>query len=675
MSIGVCYFPEHWPRERWAEDVEQMAEAGIDYVRMAEFSWSRLEPDPDTFDVEWLETVVDHIGDRGMNAVLCTPTAAPPKWLVDRHPGIRQEEPDGTVKGFGSRRHYCYNSPAYREETERIVDELADRFADRPAVVGWQTDNEFGCHGTLWCYCDDCAEAFRDWLRDRYDSIDHLNQSWGTTFWSQRYRSFEEVDPPRPTPADHHPSHLLDYQRFTNDGVVDYNRLQADRLREANDDWFVTHNFMCSHTDLDPFAFAGDLDFASWDVYPTGAPQTVPGYEPTEDELRLGDPDQLGLNHDLYRCAAPEAFWVMEQQPGDINWPSYSPQPAEGAMRLWAHHAVAHGADVVSYFRWRRCLEGQEQYHAGLLKQDGSPDRGFHDAERAAADLQPLEIGDVDAQVALLVDHESLWALGNQPMAPDFDPWAHVGTYYEALRGRGATVDIVSPKGGLDTLDGYDALVAPALYLVDDELAAALDRYVEGGGSLLTTMRTGEKDRSDKLRSQLAPGPLAATTGLTVDQHETVNDRFDRRVTYRGETYDYRTWAEWLDVADAAVDGEHVAGVGVDRPAITLREHGSGSCAYVGVWPSAPLADALVVDLLNRAGVDCLDERLADGVRLVERGELTWAFNFGNQSVELDVDAEVLVGDRTLGAYDFAVVDGAVAGVAVDAAGVGTRTE
>lgn len=655
MDIGVCYFPEHWPRERWATDIEQMAAAGITYVRIGEFAWSAIEPEPGTHNFSWIETVLALLDEHGLQAVLCTPTAAPPKWLVDQHPEIHQQASDGTVNGFGSRRHYCYNSPVYREHTQRVVTALADRFSGADPVSGWQIDNEYGCHGTLFCYCSDCAMAFRDWLRDRYETIDRLNTAWGTAFWSQRYRSFDEIDPPRSTPADHHPSHLLDYHRFTNAGVVAYNRLQARILQAANDDWFVTHNFMCSHTELDPFGFRDALDFASWDVYPTGAPQTVPGKQPSREALRIGNADQLGLNHAWYRGVASDRFWVLEQQPGTINWPPYSPTPADGAMAFWAHHAVAHGADVVSYFRWRRCRSGQEQYHAGLRRGDGTPDRGYHDASRVAAELDGLADGEIDASVALVIDPPSLWALSSQPMAPSFDPWEQIKTYYTALRGRGITVAVGSPT---DPLESYPFVVAPSLHLLDAVRAEHLTQYVESGGTLLTTLRTGEKTRTNRLVAGMAPGPLTATVGATVAEHETVPDQFETRVTIDGSTFGYHTWAEALAPTTATCIGTHAAGVHQHRPAITRNDVGDGLCYYVGVWPTAALADKLIGRVLSEAGIDQLDDRLPDTVRVASRGQYTWVFNFGTDSVTIAGD--VTIGSATLEAYAYAVTTGSI---------------
>lgn len=667
MNVGVCYFPEHWPAERMEADVEQMAEAGLEYVRMGEFAWSRLEPEPGEYDFEWLEDAVDCIGRHGMQAVLCTPTATPPKWLVDEYPGILQVEADGTTRHYGGRRHYCFNSEIYRRESRRITEKLAERFADNPSIAGWQTDNEYGCHGTIRCYCDDCATAFRDWLREKYGDAATINEKWGTAFWSQDLNSIAQVDPPRHTAAGHHPSRLLDYYRFTSDAVVEYNRLQTGVLREANDDWFVTHNFMSQFGALDAYDVAEDLDFASWDSYPTGHVQSQRETVST-DQFRAGDPDQVGLDHDLYRSVTGEPLWVMEQQPGDINWPPYSAQPADGAMRLWAQYAVAHGADVVSYFRWRQCRMGQEQYHSGLLAQDGSFDAGYHEAVDAASEFDGLSTTDrsgtsegqlaaPDADVALLHDYENLWALEIEPNSPDFDYWRHLETYYRALRERSVTVDVAHPASGLS---GYDAVVAPTLYLVDDERADALEAYVADGGELLLTMRSGMKDPYNKLHDARKPGPLRELVGAEVDQHESVPDTMESDVVYDGQRFECRVWNEWLSPIDEHTDvvGQYDGELADGETAIVHNAVGDGGVTYVGTWPGTDLAGALVGDLLDRAGVETTDA-LPEQVRYMRRNGLTWVANFREEQLTVDApaDAEWHLGDATIDAYDVAITD------------------
>ena len=653
-AVGVCYFPEHWPRERWATDAAQMTDAGIEIVRMAEFSWAALEPTRGALDFGWLDDAVELLADHGLDVVLGTPTATPPKWLVDEQPDILQADPDGTPRHFGSRRHYCFNSTTYREETRRIVSAMTDHYADTPAVVGWQTDNEFGCHGTVRCYCADCSDAFSAWLADRYTDIDHLNEAWGTMFWSQQYGSFDAVEPPRPTPSDHHPSHLLDYHRFATDSVITYNQLNADLIREA-DDWFVAHNFMGDFETLDAHRVADDLDLVTWDSYPTGFVQDRRSGDPTMDEYRAGDPDQIGLNHDLYRGTNDAPFWVMEQQPGDINWPPHCPQPGDGAMRLWAHHAVGHGADAVVYFRWRRCRQGQEQYHAGLRKQDGAPDRGYADATTAASELEGLTADPVDAPVALLHDYEDWWAISAQPHAPEFDYWAHLRTYYRALRARGIQVDGIHPETALDE---YAAVVAPTLHLADDGLATHLESYVHDGGKLLLGARSGVKTPTNQLHDQLAPGPLADLAGVTVDQHESFPADVPLSVTLDGDAYEASVWAEWLEpAAETTVVATHDTGMAVGRPAVTRNDAGDGSATYCGVWPDADLADALVTDLLADADIEA-SPRLPPGVRLSDRGGLTWVSNFTSDRYDLAgvTPDELVVGDLPVNAFDAVAV-------------------
>lgn len=650
MTIGVCYFPEHWPRERWEQDVERMADADLERVRMGEFAWGRLEPERGTFDFEWLDTVLDLIDEHGMKAILCTPTATPPKWLVDEHPEIRQVTEDGTAKGFGGRRHYCFNSAVYREETERIVSALAERYADDSRVVGWQIDNEYGGHETVTCYCEDCAEAFRDWLHNRHDTIDALNEAWGNDFWSQQYRSFEAIDPPRVAAADHHPSRLLAYQRFASDSVVEYNTLQAQILRKHDDDWVLTHNFMGNFGDIDARAVSEELDVASWDAYPTG------GFaRGDESSLRTGDPDVIGMNHDLYRNMSDDPFWITELQSGEKDYPADCPQPAEGAMRLWAHHGIAHGAESVLYFRWRRCRSGQEQYHGGLRKHHGAPDRAYDAASETASDLAGLDPGPIDAPVALLHDYEDIWALDIQPRSSSFGYWEHARTYYRVLRQRGLDVDVVAT----DTdLSDYAVVVAPTLYLADTSLADRLERYADDGGQLLVTMRSGVKDEYDKLRDDPAPGPLTAIVGATLDQRESFPPELDdQRLVYRGDEFAYRTWAEWLTADTASVLGEHTGEVGGDRAAITRNEVGDGSVWYCGVWPREKLAGALVEDVLDRADIDHTDP-LPEGVRCSRRGNHVWITNFSLDPVTVRAppDAEWVVGDGRLDGADCAVV-------------------
>jgi beta-galactosidase len=333
-------------------------------------------------------------------------------------------------------------------------------------------------------------------------------------------------------------------------------------------------------------------------------------------------------------------------------------------MRLWAHHATAHGADAVLYFRWRRCRQGQEQYHAGLRKQDGSPDRGYRDAATAASELADVDADHVDAPVALLHDYEDWWAIDAQPHAPEFDYWEHARTYYRALRARGVQVDIVHPE---TDLSGYAAVVAPSLHLADDERAVHLREFVEGGGELLLGARSGVKTPSNQLHEELAPGPFADLAGVRVDQHESYPADVDLAVETEAGSRAVSVWSEWLvPDEDTETVATHTTDLAAGTPAVTRAPTDGGSVVYCGVWPGADLADELVSGVLSRAGVATTD-RLPDGVRVNERDGLTWVSNFTNDPIAVDApdDADFRVGESSLDGFDAAVVEATASDLSV----------
>ena len=363
LELGVCYYPEQWPRALWEEDARRMAELGLTWVRIGEFAWSHIEPRPGEMHWEWMDEAIDVLGRAGLKVILGTPTAAPPKWLVDRYPDILPVDAAGRTRKFGARRHYCFSSRRYRIEAARIAEAMAERYGRHPHVHAWQIDNEYGDHDTVHSYSEEAAIAFRAWLAARYGDIEALNEAWGTAFWSMRYNGFDEIDLPNGLVEEPSPTHLVDYFRFSSDQVRDFNRLQADILRRHSPGRPITHNFMSQNTDFDHHALGADIDIASWDVYPMGG--LVNGRLSEADKaryLRHGDPDLVSFHHDLYRAVGRGRVWVMEQQPGPVNWAAYNQAPADGMVRLWTWLAYAHGVDMVSYFRWRQAPFAQEQF-------------------------------------------------------------------------------------------------------------------------------------------------------------------------------------------------------------------------------------------------------------------------------------------------------------------------
>ena len=373
MKLGVCYYPEHWPEGDWVEDARMMREAGLTHVRIGEFAWAKMELRQGVFDWAWLDTAIDVLHSAGLEVTLGTPTATPPKWLIDAHSDILPLDAHGKPRKFGSRRHYCFSSKTYRDESSRIVDVMAQRYGAHPGVTMWQTDNEYGHHGSDESFSEDAVDAFRDWLKVRYTDIHGLNAAWGTVFWSQIYNSFCEVDPPGATVTEANPSHRLDWRRFCSDQMCSFNKLQVDIIRRHSPGRAITHNFIGDFYRLDHRDMSRSLDIATWDSYPIGLlSESHASQEKKARWLRAGDPDFAAFNHDVFRACAPR-WAVMEQQPGPVNWATYNAAPAPGMVRLWTWEAFAHGADFVSYFRWRQAPFAQEQMHAGLLAPDRTP--------------------------------------------------------------------------------------------------------------------------------------------------------------------------------------------------------------------------------------------------------------------------------------------------------------
>ncbi len=635
MELGVCYYPEHWPEARWAEDANAMRAMGLAWVRVGEFAWSRIEPAPGRFQWDWLDRAIDTLSSAGLKVVLCTPTATPPRWLVARHPDMLAVGEDGRRRGFGSRRHYCFSSPEYRAESERIVTALAERYGRHPAVGAWQTDNEYGCHDTVVSYSPAAERAFREWLADRYGTIDRLNEAWGTVFWSQEYASFDDVGLPVATVTEPNPAHRLAFRRFSSDQVVAFNRAQAEIIRHRGQGQPILHNSMGFFTDYDHYDLAQDLDAMAWDSYPLGFLDEGFFDEALKTRfMRTGHPDVAAFHHDLYRGVGQGRFWIMEQQPGPVNWASHNPAPLPGMVRLWTLEALAHGAEVVSYFRWRQAPFAQEQMHAGLLRPDTSPDVAAGEVEQVAAELASL--GDLPApaaNVAVVFDYTAQWVFEIQPQGKPFDYRRLVFECYSALRQLGLNIDIVPPTAALDD---YALVVVPSLPILDDALLKNLESV---RGKVLLGPRTGSKTREFSIPDELAPGPLQRLLPLKVVRVESLRPAAGFAVQGEALNGTVHTWLEHIET-DLPAELALPDGKGV------LFSH--GRFAYLGAWPDQSLLKALLARLASASGLET--EALPDGVRQRTRGDLCFAFNYGPhaQPVPVADPRSIVIGESLM---------------------------
>ncbi|MGR3436255.1 MAG: beta-galactosidase [Shimia sp.] len=585
-TLGVCYYPEHWPEGMWARDAARMAETGLTWVRIGEFAWSRMEPEPGRFDWGWLDRAIEVLHGAGLKVVLGTPTATPPRWMLDRHPDMLAHDAAGRPRGFGSRRHYCFSHDGYRAEAVRIATLLAERYGR--IVDAWQTDNEYDCHDTAISYSPAAAAAFRVWLAQKYQSPQALNRAWGNVFWSMEYDDFAQIDPPNLTVTEPNPSHVLAFRRFSSEQVARFDRAQCAAIR-AHSDAPIAHNFMGKVTAFDHHAVAAGLDIASWDSYPIGflSDRVTADDAHRAAFLRQGDPDFQAFHHDLYRGAQADGrLWVMEQQPGPVNWAPWNPAPLPGMVRLWAWEAFAHGAETVCYFRWRQAPFAQEQQHAGLLRPDDAAAPGLAEAAQVARELALApEAGVAPAPVALVFDYDSAFAWETQPQGRDFDYFDLCFDAYRACRRQGLAVDVVA-KGA--DLSGYALVLAPGVLTGVD---------VPEGVRAIHGPRAGLKTEELTIPDPMGPG----VAGATVVYVESIPPHAPEPLAQGG------AFVKWVETLEG--DGTVVEAMADGRPAMVEE----GLHAYLAGWPDDAAFVRIVARAARAAGLDLHD--LPPGLR------------------------------------------------------------
>lgn len=608
--FGVDYYPDHWPRERWAVDAKMMREMGITVVRMAEFSWSKWEPREGEFHFEDLDEVIDILAAEGIDCILGTPTAAPPKWIIDQNPEILPIDSHNRKYFFGGRHHDCQSNPVYRKHIRRFVTAFAEHYATNSHVVGWQVDNELGnSHGDL-CFCSSCEARFRLWLKEKYGTIARLNECWGTAFWSQGYTSFEQVTAPKVTTSGHNPSQQLDWKRFCSDLVLEFHQFQADILRKAAPDKFITHNMMGFSDKLDYTKLGEQLDFASHDQYPGGH------FHARHDEYRA---DFHAAEVDFIRSTMKKPFWIMEQQSGITGWEILGRAPQPGQLGLWAMQCVAHGADTIVFFRWRSCLMGTEQYWHGILPHNGVPGRYYQEIkafmDKNAELMKELQGAMPAKETAILFSYDQNYAFNIQPHHPELRYTKHLMTYYGALHRRNIPADFVREK---DDWSGYKVLIAPLQFLMTPELSAKFHAYVEQGGTLVLDFRSGVKDENNiAISTDALPCLVNDLCGLQVTEYDCLRDT-DGLVSWDGVTYQSHLWNDVSKLTTASPLATYAKEFYAGTPAITRNTFGNGQVYYVGIQMSSALADRFVQELVENSGVQSLLETPC-GVEVVHR--------------------------------------------------------
>lgn len=611
-TLGTCYYPEHWPEEIWAEDAARMADLGLTWVRIGEFAWSRLEPTPGDLHFDWLDRAIDVLHDAGLKVVLGTPTATPPRWMLTKHPDMLAVDATGNPRKFGSRRHYCFSHDGYRAESVRITTLLAERFGHK--VEAWQTDNEYGCHDTIYSYSDPARVAFRDWLAQTYQSTDALNRAWGNIFWSMDYDSFDDIDLPNLTVTEPNPSHALDFRRFSSDQVARFNAAQVAAIKQHSDAP-ISHNYMGRIVEFDHFATGRQMEIATWDSYPLGFLEDR--LEATPDHkrryARQGDPDFQAFHHDIYRAVGRDRWWVMEQQPGPVNWAPHNPAPLPGMVRFWTWEAFAHGAECVAYFRWRQAPFAQEQYHAGLLRPDSAEAEGFAEAAAVARELKDMPSVEItQAPVALVFDYASAWGWSVQPQGAGCDYFRLVFEFYRGLRKLGLSVDILPPDAA--SLDGYALVLAPGVLTLSEPLKQAL---AATNAQMILGPRTNAKTHN--LSTPIPLPPAISGLNATISRVETI--RADMPIPAQDGGH-VKLWFEQLDTTQTATER-------TKSGAPLLIQ--SGNTAYLAGWPDEVLLKRILTRAASAAGLSPKD--LPQDIRIRDTGQTRFTFNHGPEPV------------------------------------------
>ena len=640
-ELGVCYYPEHWPEDMWISDAQSMYKNGIRWVRIAEFAWSRIEPEPKKFDWKWLDKAVDILGNAGLKIVMCTPTATPPRWLINQMPDMLAVDQNGQKRKFGSRKHYSFSHKGYQKESQRITQAVAERYGNNSFIQAWQTDNEFGCHETTYSWCQSSLQEFRNWLQVKYQSIEKLNEEWGNVFWSMEYSSFEDIDLPNLTVTEANPAHHFAFRRFSSDQVKNFNSQQVKIINQFSPNRPVSHNYMGHFVEFDHYKVSKDLDIAAWDSYPLGFLQNMQSIAREDKKLlfecyNIGDPDFQAYHHDLYRGMG--RLWVMEQQPGPVNWAKYNPVPLPGAVRMWTWEAFAHDAEVVSYFRWRQAPYAQEQMHAGLMHCDNSPAMGSKEALQVSKEIQEIKLPPTQkADIALLHDYEACWMTEIDGQTQDFHYTRLMLDFYKSIRINGGSLDIV---GKNTDFTGYKLIIIPSFVHLDEEI---FSRITLSGAKILAGPRTGVKTNGFQIPHNLSLEGL----GFKVTRVDALPQELPIEVEWRGIKGHINVWREQGQCSGTS-DGKGID----DMPVVTTGNKGSYLCG----WPDENLLKAIMKEQMLSAGLTTVS--LPQYLRVRQRGNLLFFTNYGKQKVSIpkEYNGEFLLGQRELAQSDLAIL-------------------
>lgn len=648
-TVGAYYYPEHWDESQWERDLKKMSEMGFEYTHFAEFAWAQLEPEEGRYDFAWLDRAVALAAKYNLKVIMCTSTATPPVWLVRKHPEVLKTREDGTQMDHGSRQHASFSSEVYRQYSMKMIAELAKHYGKDDRIIGWQLDNEPASNVD---YGEDAQTRFRVWLKAKYQTIDALNEAWGTNFWSGTYIDFKQIDIPQHSQWGMNLYQRLDHSRFCDFETANFLDAQAKVIRAyADPKQWITTNYI-PYYDARYVGASKELDFISYTRYMVYGEH--PGIGPKG--YRVGEYSRIAMANDYFRPLSP-LYGVMELQPGQVNWGSINSQPLPGAVRLWLWHVFAGGSKFTCTYRFRAPIYGYEQYHAGIIGTDGvTPTPGGREFEKFIQEIQMLRKnysgGTVPAdylkrKTAILYDPDNTVAINQNKQTTQWDTEAHVLKYYKALKGFGAPVDFIR-----DSMDfaKYPVIVVPAYQQMGRELIAKLTAYAQNGGNLVLSCRTGHQDAQGHLWEAKHAEPIWPLIGAEIEFYDLLRPYAPDTVAMQNNKF---AWTSWGDVLKPNAGTESWASYAGDfyagESAVTFHQLGKGTVTYVGPDSnSGDLEQAVLTKLYQRLQIPV--ENYPKGVTVEYRDGFGIALNYSDKNYEMNLPAgaQILVGETTI---------------------------
>ena len=661
ILLGVDYYPDQTPEALWEEDSRMMSDMGFTNVRIAEFAWALMEPSEGKFEFGWLHRAIQILHKHNIGVILGTPSAAPPPWLSAKYPDIFEVNAQGQRLRPGGRRFTCPTNPVYRKLSLAIATQMAKKFGETEGVIGWQIDNELTLGSSLRCYCNFCQAGFQNWLRTRYTTLDSLNQSWGTVFWSQTYTDFSQVPVPLLSGGDPNPGLALDYDRYQSYANVSFTEEQLTMLRQMCPTHFVTTNNVGLIDTIDMRDLYAKLDFAAFDNYPGFFDMLMAqeGKSPSPDGIAT----TISLGHDLARSVkGGEPFMIMEEQSGKAGQRTFAPQPETGQVRLWTYQAVAHGAMGVNYFRWDTATFGAEEYWHGVLNHDRSKSPAYEEIRQTVKELKALgqEVlySQYAAQTALVFDYDCSWAVKIQPGHYALDYMTQVTSWYGAISSSHTGIDVIAPEADLSP---YKIVFAPLAYVMSEKQAAKIKSFVQGGGMFVTNFRLGVKTETSQIVRTPLPGLLRDVMGVTVADYVPIysaKNAVKFAPTLAGPDGECGLWTDTLQPTGAEVLASYTKGSHAGEAAITMNTVGSGKAVYIGADLDGASLARVLRTLSGLAGIKPPLEVPA-GIELTVRraGDKQWIFVLNHTSVSQSVSipktfADLLTGKTRTGKID-----------------------